>query len=142
MLSLRLVIDTNVVVSGALKPAGLERTALVFALTPPASLFVSREILAEYSGVLGRPELRLPAKERHQLIELITLRSQLVAPACKLAVCPDPDDDIFVECADAARADYLVTGNIKHFPRYWRNTKVINARGLLDIIGPHLPIRT
>lgn len=73
-------------------------------------------------------------------MDLITSRSELVVPSRKLAACSDPDDDIFVECADAVRADFLITGNAKHFPRYWRNTKVINARELLDIIGPHLEL--
>ena len=140
MLPLKLVIDTNVVVSAALKPKGLERTALVFALTRPASLFVSQQILAEYAEVLSRPELRIPAGERHPLMDLIIGRGQIVVRTRKLAVCHDPDDDIFVECADAARADYLITGNTRHFPAYWRNTKIINARQLLDIISPHLPV--
>jgi uncharacterized protein len=140
VLPLKLVIDTNVVVSAALKPKGLERTALVFALTPPARLFVSQELLAEYTEVLSRPELRILSVERQPLVDLIRGRSLLVVPARQLAVCHDPDDDMFVECAEAARADYLITGNLKHFPRYWQNTKIINARELLDIIGPHLPI--
>lgn len=140
MLPLKLVLDTNVVVSGALKPRGLERTALVFALTSPASLFLSQQILAEYTEVLNRPELRIPPNERQQLMDLITSRGRVVSPNRKLAVCRDPDDDIFLECAEAARADYLITGNIKHFPRYWRNTKIINAREFLEIIAPHLPV--
>ena len=140
MLSLKLVIDTNVLVSAALKPKGLERAVVIFALTPPAILFISKELLAEYAEVLSRPELRIAVNERRELMELIGSHSRLVAPSRKLAVCHDPDDDIFVECADAARADYLITGNAKHFPVYWRNTKIINARELLDIIGPHLPV--
>jgi predicted nucleic acid-binding protein len=35
----------------------------------------------------------------------------MVNPAGELQVTPDPDDNIFLECADTARADYLVTGN-------------------------------
>ena len=139
MLPLKLVIDTNVVVSGALKPRGLERTALTFALTPPARLFVSQDILAEYTEVLRRPELRLAASEREQLLDLIRAHGRIVAPTRKLAVCRDPDDDIFLECAETARADYLITGNKKHFPAYWQATKVISARELLSIISPHLP---
>ena len=127
-------------VSGALKPNGLERTALIFALTPPAKLYVSQPILAEYLEVLERPELRIPAGERRPLIDLISERSHMVAIARRLTVCHDADDDMFVECAAAARADFIVTGNAKHFPRYWQNTKIINARELLDIIGPHLPV--
>ena len=140
MLPLKLVIDTNVVISGALKSKGLERTALTFALTSPAALFVTKEILAEYSEVLSRPELRIPTDESNALINLITERSSLVTPSRKLLICPDPDDNIFLECAEASRADYFITGNLKHFPAYWRNTKVINARELLNIIGPHLPV--
>jgi putative PIN family toxin of toxin-antitoxin system len=140
VLPLRVVIDTNVVISGALKPNGLERTALIFALTPPAGLFISKEVMAEYGEVMSRPELRLPADERKKLFELIGARSHLVAPARKLVVSRDPDDDIFLECAEAARADYLITGNKKHFPAFWLATKIVNARELLEIIAPHLPV--
>jgi len=57
MLPLRLVIDTNVVVSAALKPEGLQRTTLLLAITKPARFYVSRPILEEYADVLSRPEL-------------------------------------------------------------------------------------
>ncbi len=140
MLDLRLVLDTNVVVSGALKPKGLERTALILALTPPASLFVSPENRAEYAEVLSRPELRIPANEQLLLMNLITGSARIVVPKRKLALCADPDGDIFLECAEAARADYLITANARRFPRFWQNTKIINARELLEIIAPHLPL--
>jgi uncharacterized protein len=39
----------------------------------------------------------------------------------------DPDDNIFLECADAARADYLVTGNQKHFPEILEENQDHNA---------------
>ena len=58
MLPLRLVIDTNVVISAAIKPAGLQRTVLLLAITKPARLYMSRPILEEYSEVLARPELQ------------------------------------------------------------------------------------
>jgi putative PIN family toxin of toxin-antitoxin system len=138
MLPLRLVIDTNVVVSGALKPNGLERTALNFALTPPARFFVSPAILAEYTEVLSRSELRIPMSEQRALADLFTSRARLIHPATILAECRDPDDNIFLECADAARADYLLTGNRRHFPAFWKSTKTINCRELMTIVAPHI----
>ena len=138
MLPLRLVLDTNVVISGALKPQGLERATLTFALTPPARLYVSPAILGEYQEVLARPELRIAAAERKELLGLIAGRAHLVHPATTLTACSDPDDNSFLECADRARADYLVTGNKRHFPSYWKSTKIINARELVAIIAPHL----
>jgi predicted nucleic acid-binding protein len=56
MLSLRLVIDTNVLISAALKPESLQRTVFLLAITKPARLYVSTPILDEYTDVLGRSE--------------------------------------------------------------------------------------
>jgi len=47
----------------------------------------------------------------------------------------DPDDDIFLECAQAARAAYLVTDNTKQFPATWRETRIVAARQFLEIIA-------
>jgi len=38
----------------------------------------------------------------------------------------------------AARADYLITGNQRHFPKFWKKTKIISSRELIGIVGPHL----
>ena len=138
MLPLRLVIDTNVVISAALKPAGLQRTVLLLAITKPARWYVSRPILEEYGEVLARPELKIRKGPRRQLLQLIKNHSYSVAPTRRLEVAGDPDDNMFLECADAARADYLITGNLKHFPRFWKKTKIITAREFIGLVAPHL----
>lgn len=138
MLALRLVVDTNVLVSAALKPESLQSTVLLIGLTRPARFFVSQPILAEYSEVLARRELRIRKGLRQQLLQLIKNRSTLVVPRCSLEVTVDQVDNIFVECADAARADYLVTGNLKHFPKFWKGTKVISPREFIEMAAPHL----
>jgi len=138
MLPLRLVIDTNVLVSAAIKPAGLQRTVFLIAISKPARLYVSRPILLEYGEVLGRPELRIRKGLRLQLLQLIKNHAHTVAPDRRLEVTADPADNIFLECADAARADYLVTGNQKHFPKFWKNTKVVTSREFVSLAAPHL----
>ena len=138
MLPLRLVIDINILISAAIKPAGLQRTVLLLAITRPARLYVSRPILEEYSEVLGRPELRIRKGLRQQLLQLIKNHSYPVVPTRRLDVTSDPDDNMFLECADAARADYLVTGNQKHFPRFWKKTKIITTREFIGLTAPHL----
>jgi predicted nucleic acid-binding protein len=72
------------------------------------------------------------------LLQIIKNRSFSVAPTRRIEVASDPDDNVFLECADAARADYLVTGNQKHFPRFWKKTKVITPREFISIVAPHL----
>ena len=138
MIPLRLVLDTNVIVSAALKPDGLQRTILLLAMTKPAQFFVSREILAEYREVIARPEFKIRKGLRQQLLQLIKNRARLVHAPYELSIARDPEDNKFLECADAARADYLVTGNLRHFPKFWKTTKVINSREFLSLAAPHL----
>jgi uncharacterized protein len=138
MIALRLVLDTNVVVSAALKPDGLERIAFLVAITKPARLYVSEPIVEEYADVLARPELRIRRGARLQLLDLIRNRSAIIAPRVHLDVSSDGDDNKFIECADAARADYLITGNRRHFPPFWKATKVITARQFVELAAPHL----
>jgi uncharacterized protein len=138
MLPLRLVIDTNVLVSAALKPEGLQRTTLLLAITKPARFYVSRPILEGYADVLSRPELAIRKGARQQLLQLIRNNSHIVTPTRRLEVASDPDDNVFLECADAARADYLITGNQKHFPRFWKKTKIITTREFISLAAPHL----
>ena len=138
MIPLRLVVDTNVVVFAALKPEGLQRTVVLLALTKPAHWFVSDAILSEYAAILARPELKVRRNLHHQLLRLIKNHTRVVAPSLLSQVTVDPADNIFVECADAARADYLVTGDERHFPKFWKSTKIISSREFLNIIAPHL----
>ncbi len=140
MLPLRLVIDTNVLVSAALKPEGLQRTTFLLAITKPARLYVSQPIIDEYEDVLARPELKIRKGLRLQLLQLVHNRSRLVVPSRPIEAAGDPDDNRFLECADGARADYLVTGNQRHFPRFWKKTKIITPREFIGLVAPHLVI--
>lgn len=138
MIPLRLVIDTNVVVSAALRPDGLQRTVILLAMTKPAHWYVSNDILSEYAMVLARPELKIRKPLRQHLHQLIRNHTRRVRPPRLPEVTPDPEDNMFIECADAARADYLITGNQRHFPRFWKNTKIISSREFLSVMAPHL----
>ncbi|PYX10704.1 MAG: putative toxin-antitoxin system toxin component, PIN family [Acidobacteria bacterium] len=138
MIPLRLVIDTNVVVSAALKPEGLQRTVVLLAMTKPARWYVSDAIVSEYAIVLARPELKIRRSLRQQFLQLIRNHAYSISPSRLAQITADPADNIFVECADAARADYLVTGNQRHFPKFWKNTKIITSSEFLSMIAPHL----
>jgi uncharacterized protein len=138
MIPLRLVLDTTIVVSAALKPEGLQRTVLLLSITKPPNLYMSDAIANEYQEVLARPELKIRKGLQQQLLQLIKNRARSVTPSHSLDVTLDPSDNIFLECADAARADYLVTGNPRHFLRFWKQTTVISSREFIGIVAPHL----
>jgi putative PIN family toxin of toxin-antitoxin system len=138
MISLRLVLDTNVVISAAIKPKVMEPTVLLLAIAKPVRWYVSEPIVAEYSVVLARPELRIRRPLQQQCLQWIRKYSHVVTPSRLPPITTDPGDNKFLECADAARADYLVTGNQRHFPKYWKSTKIIGSRDFLNLVAPHL----
>jgi predicted nucleic acid-binding protein len=57
-----------------------------------------------------------------------------VTPDRKIEVSPD-DDNRFLECAEAAEADFLVTGNRRHFPELFGKTRVVAPREFLTELG-------
>jgi len=72
------------------------------------------------------------------LLELFGKRAYLGKPNRIPQITSDIDDLKFLECADAARADYLITGNTRHFPAFWKRTKAITPREFLILVSPHL----
>jgi uncharacterized protein len=135
---LKVVLDTNVVVSAHLRSDGFERFVLDLALASKLQLFISAEILDEYEGVLMRPKFGIEPKLVQDSLQLIKSKAKKVRPKRSITESPDPDDNKFLECADSAGADYLVTGNKRHFPSSLGNTQVVNARELIEIITPDL----
>jgi predicted nucleic acid-binding protein len=78
--------------------------------------------------------LRLGLNAINGLLGSIHDHAVWVEPEAHVLVCKDPDDDIFLECAQAADADYLVTGNAKHFPQAWMRTRVVSPRAVLNLL--------
>lgn len=112
----RVVLDTNVLVSAMIQPQGLPARIFLLAVAGRLGLTVCGEMYSEYEEVLRRPRFRLPEAAIDGVLELIRQRGYWVRPSGVPRVCSDPDDDIFVACAQAGDADFLVTGNIRDFP--------------------------
>jgi uncharacterized protein len=94
------------------------------------------EILAEYTRVLARPGLGFSPDIIEKLIGMLQLKGDAVRAKPLSGLSPDPDNDKFMACALAAKADFLVTGNISDFPeKQIQPTKVVNAGELLDLIA-------
>ena len=129
---LSVVLDTNVVVSALIKPQSLEDQALRLALSGYVSLMLSPPILAEYASVLPRPKLKLKAAEVKRALHEISKSGMHIDPSQIVNAAGHDPDNRFLECAEAAGADYLITGNARHFPVQWKTTHVVNARQFLE----------
>jgi predicted nucleic acid-binding protein len=86
---IRVVLDTNILVSALLQPQGL---------------CVSGDIYAEYEEVIRRPKFDRSEIVIEFALGAIRKNGFWVRPSEKAAGCSDPDDNIFLECAQAARA--------------------------------------
>lgn len=129
------VLDTNVVVSANLKADGLEAWVVSLALNRKMEFYVSEPLLEEYERVLLYPRLGLKEPEVRRFMTLLRRVGTLVKPTRKVTASPDEADNRFLECAEAAKAQFLVTGNKRHFPKSWKGTQVVNASELLGAIS-------
>ena len=131
---IRAVIDTNVLVSGLLSPAGNE--ALIYSPSIRGwCVPVSRKSLGEYAAVLARSKFAFPSDEIAVVLAMFRSQGELCLPEASAATSPDPGDTKFLQCAQAAQADYIVTGNKRDFPAgSYGVTHVVSAGELLDRI--------
>lgn len=111
---MRLVLDTNVVVS-ALLWDGVPRRLLRVGRVEGVELYSSPPLIAELTDVLSRPKFKSKIAASlltvDQLIDLYAELVALVRPVPTQRLAPDPDDDVVIGTALAAKADYLVTGD-------------------------------
>jgi putative PIN family toxin of toxin-antitoxin system len=132
----RVVLDTNILVSACWKPCGLEAQVADMAIAGQIMACVSPEVLAEYRDVLSRPKLAAIGDRAHQLLAALECIAALVEPTTPITESIDDDDNRFLECATAAAADYLITGNLRHYPAILTaphgTIRIVNARTFLN----------
>jgi putative PIN family toxin of toxin-antitoxin system len=126
------VLDTNVVVSGLLSPAGPPGQILGLTLAGKLTPAHDVRILAELSEVLRRSEFTFSGSHIQAVLEAFERDGISIVPGPLPGRLPDPTDEPFLEVAAAARA-VLVTGNLRHFPAGKRfGVDVLSPRQLLD----------
>ncbi len=132
---MRVVVDTNVVVSAILRDRLPEQVLLFIISQPDFEWVASPEILTEYREVLRRPKFALPESllaqwdERfHSAIALWPVESSVPFPR-------DAKDAKFIACALAANADFLITGDQDFSEaRKLGNTKILSIRQFDELV--------
>jgi uncharacterized protein len=132
---MRVVLDTNILVSACWKPAGLEAQTVALAMRGAITACASRQILAEYREVLLRDKFAALRPRATQLLAALEPRLLMVEASGNARASLDEDDNCFIDCAASAGAAYLITGNLKHFPAQCGCARAVNARQFLDEPG-------
>ena len=112
---MRVVLDTNVLVSALLTPHGPPARIVRFALAGDIALLHDERILAEYREVLTRARFGFDPHDVAVVLEELERLGEPVLARPLYVTLPDPDDLPFLEVAVAGDTEALVTGNFKHF---------------------------
>ena len=117
---MKVVLDTNVLVSGLLTPFGTSGEIVRMISMGILILQYDSRILLEYQEVLYRAKFQFNKQEIDVLIDYIKKNGHVVPTSPLRKSLPDPDDAPFLEVAIGGDAEYLVTGNRVHYPRQFR----------------------
>jgi putative PIN family toxin of toxin-antitoxin system len=128
---MRVVFDTNILVSALVFPGGQGDAALRRIIDGMDQLVISKAILDELLEVLGRKFAR-DAEELAHVAVFVSELAMVVAPKRRLRVVKDDPDNRILECAIAGRAEAIVTGDkallaLKNF----KNIPVVTLRSYL-----------
>jgi putative PIN family toxin of toxin-antitoxin system len=111
--SLRVVIDTNIIIRGTLSSTGASALLLEAVRRRRCTLIASREYLSEIHCVLSRPRFiyryGITAHQRRRLIARLYTIALFVQPTGHLALCRDPQDNYLIEMALLGQATHLVS---------------------------------
>jgi putative PIN family toxin of toxin-antitoxin system len=113
---LKIVLDTNIVISAALSPQGNPaKIVKLISDRDDVKLYLNAAIMAEYKAVLSYKRLKIPEEEQQKALEAMQEGGEIVEPIKSNILMPDESDRIFYDTAQASGA-ILITGNIRHFP--------------------------
>ena len=136
---MRLVLDTNVVASAVLW-GGVPRLLLQAGREKRVDLFTSAALLAELTDILGRrkfdKKIAASTLTVDQLVDRYAALAALVRPTPTPRIAPDPDDDVVIGTALAAKADLVVTGDkpLLSVAEY-QGVRFVGVSQALQIIG-------
>lgn len=129
---MKVVFDTNIFVSALALPGSRAELALHRIIGGVDRLFISKPIIDELLGVLASKFSR-DAEELARVAVFLTDIAEVVSPQHRVRVLDDEPDNRILECAVAAGADLLVSGDraILQLAKF-RDVRIISLRQYLE----------
>ncbi len=132
---LRVVFDTNIIISALLNEEGLPALLLDLAFSGKLQFFYSTALMREYEEVLRRKKFNLsPQKIKKALDEIKRIGIKVYPLKLICRIHKNPADNRILEVSQESDADYIITGNSRHFSfSHYKNTKIITPRKFITI---------
>lgn len=133
---IKVVYDTNIIISANIS-SGLPRLAFKLALRKFVQLCVTEELLSEYKSVLLRPKFHNTTEDVDEIITMVRNCALIISPLTKkISKIKDIPDNLILECAVSAKAEYIVTGNVRHFDfEEYEGIKIVEPRDFFINLG-------
>ncbi len=133
---MKIVLDTNVLVSAFLKPRSKPARIIRLVLQGDLEIVVNESILAEYQDVLGRPKFDLDPDQVLTILHVIRSKGTNAPASAELFTLPDSSDEAFLEAALSVGADVIITGNRRHFPQdACRGQRIVDPAEFIRLLG-------
>jgi uncharacterized protein len=130
---IKVVIDTNIIVSAFLKRHSIPEIIFSLAKQQTFHTCLTQDVFNEYTTVLRRPKFRI-LRYTDVVKELSVLKKNAlwVKPISIKGDLEDKSDLKFLACAASAKADFLITGNAKDFPQQFSTTAIVTPRAFYN----------
>jgi hypothetical protein len=136
---LKVILDTNVLVSSLIQRSYPFLIVRFLIKTNKISICISSSLLEEYNEVLSREKfIKYPffVENAKDLLSDFKEKAENYYPAVTLDIIEDESDNRFLELAEISNADYLITGNTKHFPmKEYKSTRIVSPREFWEIVN-------
>ena len=139
MTKLRLVIDTNILISGLMSVNSLPQQVFDYA-TSQAILLISDEVQSEIENVISRPKLQkyITLERRTKFLSELSKQVERVTINQQIRACRDPKDDKFLELDVCGEANYIITGDADLLDLHpFQNISIIKAASFLTAVALH-----
>src|SRR5436309_2015122 len=125
---IRVVLDTNVLVAAAISPTGPNAQVFELIVDDKIRPYVTSAVIEEYDRVFEHERLKYLDKRRVAKVRRLLKAAAInVKSRGRLKLSEHEEDNRIYECAVAAKADYIITENTKHFKQPYKITKIITA---------------
>jgi putative PIN family toxin of toxin-antitoxin system len=128
---MKIVLDTNIIVSSFLNPKGLPGEIVSLVLTKKLRVCYDNKILYEYTDVLTRSRFNFNVELANDFLEFVKNNGEYVAAESQKIKFTDEDDKIFYDVYKSSEAEYIITGNKRHYPQ---EKNVITPREFMEIM--------
>ena len=136
---MKVVIDTNLLVSAVIRDRLPEQVLLWCLRHPAVDWLVTPAIMAEYVAVIRRPKFNLPDETVIWWLELLAADTQTIQTTVEINFPRDRKDAPFLICAESGQANYLITGDSDFSEAQTLiQTPIVSLRQFAECVAPEL----